>query len=125
LPVRSPPLNNTPFPRARWGESGLPLPSTFATSNDPGAFQNVLSSFLTKGTYETLGWCHDKTVRDTGRYIAGAYYGTHPVVRVWYSLSFTRWTRKSPNPELPTPNLTYRSTASRRSRRRARHRDPF
>src|ERR1051326_3342840 len=72
-------------------ESGLPLPSTFAKNNDPAAFQNLLSDFLTKDQYETLGWCSDKSVRDTGPFIAGAYYGTHPVVRVWYSPSFARW----------------------------------
>src|SRR2546430_966812 len=66
-------------------ESGLPLPSTFLKSNDPAAFQRILAAFLEADKYATLGWCVDKGVRDTGPYIAGAYYGTHPVVRVWYS----------------------------------------
>jgi len=72
-------------------ESGLPLPSTFAKNNDPASYQKILSDFLAKDTYETLGWCSDKSVRDTGPFIAGAYYGTHPVVRVWYSPNFARW----------------------------------
>src|SRR6185295_15097386 len=33
----------------------------------------------------------DKGLRDTGPYIDGTYYGTHPVVRIWYSPSFVRW----------------------------------
>ena len=72
-------------------ESGLPLPSAFSKNNDPAAFQRVLSDFLTKDSYETLGWCADKSVRDTGPFINGAYYGTHPVVRVWYSPNLARW----------------------------------
>jgi hypothetical protein len=72
-------------------ESGLPLPSKFAKDDDPAVFQSLLSRFLTGNTYERLGWCEDKTLRDTGPYIDGSYYGTHPVVRVWYSPSFARW----------------------------------
>ena len=72
-------------------ESGLPLPSSFARHENPAAFQDLLSRFLRDGAYERLGWCEDKSLRDTGPYIDGAYYGTHPVVRVWYSPSFARW----------------------------------
>ncbi len=72
-------------------ESELPLPSSFAKSDDPAAFQNLLTAFLVAGRYERLGWCRDKTVRDTGPFIDGAYYGTHPVVRIWYSPAFARW----------------------------------
>jgi hypothetical protein len=72
-------------------ESGLPLPSRFAKDDDPAAFQRLLSRFLTDDRYERLGWCQDKTLRDTGPYLDGTYYGTHPVVRIWYSPSFARW----------------------------------
>jgi hypothetical protein len=72
-------------------ESGLPLPSRFAKEENPAAFQDLLSRFLIEGRYERLGWCQDKSLRDTGPYINGAYYGTHPVVRIWYSPSFARW----------------------------------
>jgi hypothetical protein len=72
-------------------ESGLPLPSTFSKNNNPAAYQKVLSDFLEADTYESLGWCSDKSLRDTGPFIEGTYYGTHPVVRVWYSPAFARW----------------------------------
>lgn len=78
-------------PCAMLPESGLPLPSAFAKDNDPAAYQKLLTSFLTSDAYEKRGWCSDKSLRDTGPFIEGTYYGTHPVVRVWYSPSFARW----------------------------------
>src|SRR5204862_3992792 len=61
-------------------ESSLPLPSAFSRNNNPAAYQKVLSDFLEADTYESLGWCSDKSLRDTGPFIEGTYYGTHPVV---------------------------------------------
>jgi hypothetical protein len=79
-----------PLPQCAMGsESGLPLPSTYSTNNDPAAYQAVLAGFLTSYKYE--GWCHDKRVRDTGPFVAGKYYGTHPAVRIWYSPAVARW----------------------------------
>src|SRR5512142_634336 len=78
-------------PCAMQPESGLPLPSALKNNNDPGAYQKLLAAFLTSDAYETRGWCSDKSLRDTGPFIEGTYYGTHPVVRVWYSPSFARW----------------------------------
>ncbi|MCU1349850.1 MAG: cytochrome c family protein [Acidobacteria bacterium] len=76
-------------------ESGLPLPSVVErdpkTANDAAAFQNIIGKFLRSGTYKQLGWCVDKGVRDTGPYIDGVYYGTHPAVRIWYSPAAARW----------------------------------
>jgi hypothetical protein len=43
--------------------------------------------------YRRLGWCVDKYVRDTGPYIHGAYYGTHPAVRIYYSPEVMTWLR--------------------------------
>ena len=49
-----------------------------------------------------LGWAMDKTVRDTGPYIAtqdtnggfaGAYNGTHAPVLIWYSPEMMKWLR--------------------------------
>ena len=45
------------------------------------------------------GWQMDKTVRDTGPFIAtlangkwsGAYYGTHSPVLIWYSPEMMAW----------------------------------
>jgi hypothetical protein len=72
-------------------ESGLPLPSTFSKNNDPAAYEKVIGDFLRSGKYEKLHWCVDKGVRDTGPYIDGVYYGTHPAVRIWYSPQAATW----------------------------------
>src|SRR4029077_8387554 len=72
-------------------ESGLPLPSKFAKDDDPAAFQNLLAKFLTGDTYERLGWCQDKKLRDNRPVIQGSYYATHPLARIWYSPAFARW----------------------------------
>ena len=41
--------------------------------------------------YVELGWLRDKRVRDTGPYLGGKSYGTHPAVRVYYSPGVIRW----------------------------------
>ena len=84
-------LADPALPCTMKAESGLPLPSSFSKNNDPAAFQNVLSDFLRSYKYEKLDWCVDKKVRDTGPFINGSYYGTHPVVRIWYSPNFAKW----------------------------------
>src|SRR5947209_3909912 len=43
--------------------------------------------------YRRLGWCVDKYVRDTGPYVHGQYYGTHPAVRIYYSPEVMTWLR--------------------------------
>ena len=67
--------------------SGLPLPSTVSVPQ----FEEKLFAFLNARQYEKLGWKRDKCVRDTGPYIGGKYYGTHPAVRVYYSPGVMRW----------------------------------
>ncbi|HEY3055870.1 MAG TPA: hypothetical protein VGK31_08070, partial [Thermoanaerobaculia bacterium] len=90
------------LPRCTAGdESGLPLPSTYSTNNDPAAFPALLANFLRAGTYEKLGWCEDKTVRDTGPWLNNAYFGTHPAVRVWYSPSVAKWIMRGRQGDLP------------------------
>ncbi len=81
--------------------SGLPLPSTYAKDNDPGAYEAIVSNFLKSCKYVSLGWCEDKTVRDTGPYINGSYYGTHPAVRVWYSPEVGKWIEGGRKGDLP------------------------
>ncbi|ODR95044.1 hypothetical protein AUC70_04685 [Methyloceanibacter stevinii] len=66
--------------------SGLPLPTSLA----PDDYESRLRAFLDDRRYVDLGWCVDKEtagnlVRDTGPFIDGVYYGTHPAVRVYYS----------------------------------------
>lgn len=54
-------------------------------------FEEELFSFLNARTYVELGWKRDKTIRDTGPYLDGQYYGTHPAVRVFYSPEVVQW----------------------------------
>jgi hypothetical protein len=78
--------------------AGLPAPS----SQPPDKFEEGLFSFLNERQYQNLGWAVDKGVRDTGPYIDGKYYGTHPAVRVWYSPGVMKWLvngRKGPIPD--------------------------
>jgi hypothetical protein len=82
-------------------ESGLPLPSTFSRNNDPAAFENILGDFLRDAKYQKLNWCSDKGVRDTGPYIDGVYYGTHPAVRVWYSPAAATWVLNGRKGDIP------------------------
>ncbi|MFL6247820.1 MAG: hypothetical protein ACJ74H_17480 [Thermoanaerobaculia bacterium] len=79
------------FPCAGGREAGLPLPHTLSKDKDPAAYQRLLFEFLNTRKYRELGWCVDKGLRDTGPYINGRYYGTHPVVRIWYSPAAVKW----------------------------------
>ena len=67
--------------------SALPLPSGMAVPQ----FEEKLFAFLNTRQYVKLGWLKDKAVRDTGPYINGKYYGTHPAVRVYYSPGVMSW----------------------------------
>lgn len=66
----------------------LPLPSSLPPSKLI-EFQKTTFEFLNTGGY--LNWCKDKSVRDTGAFINGNYFGTHPAVRVFYSASMMKW----------------------------------
>lgn len=65
----------------------LPAPHTMTT----GEFEAELFPFLESRAYVALGWAADKGVRDTGPFIDGVYYGTHPAVRVYYSPEVIEW----------------------------------
>lgn len=76
----------------------LPRPSEMSVIE----FEKLLFPFLREHKYAELGWVKDKSVRDTGPYIDGKYYGTHPAVRVYYSPGVMRWLtggRKGPIPD--------------------------
>jgi hypothetical protein len=67
--------------------SELPLPSSTSVAD----YEEKLFAFLNNREYVKLGWLKDKGVRDTGPYLDGNYYGTHPAVRVFYSPGIIRW----------------------------------
>ena len=59
-------------------------------------FEKRILAFLQSGEYKRLGWCRDKgstrlPLRDTGPFVQGVYYGTHPAVRIYYSPRAMEW----------------------------------
>jgi hypothetical protein len=77
--------------------TGLPLPSTVARQE----YQEKLYAFLGDRRYVDLGWRRDKGIRDTGPYLNGFYYGTHPAVRVYYSPEVVEWLEHDRQGTLP------------------------
>lgn len=67
--------------------SPLPLPSSLPVAK----YEAQLFEFLNERQYKSLGWIPDKRVRDTGPFVAGKYYGTHPAVQIFYSPEIVRW----------------------------------
>lgn len=67
--------------------SPLPLPSSLPVAK----YEAQLFDFLNTREYKQLGWVSDKGVRDTGPYINGKYYGTHPAVHIYYSPEIIAW----------------------------------
>ncbi|MEM8945397.1 MAG: hypothetical protein AAGD11_09450 [Planctomycetota bacterium] len=67
--------------------SALPLPSSLSVAD----YEEYLFEFLNTRKYKQLGWLSDKSVRDTGPYINGKYYGTHPAVHIFYSPEIIAW----------------------------------
>ena len=61
-------------------------------------YQEKLFPWILSRVYDhKLGWARDKMVRDTGPYIKGKYYGTHPAVRCWYSPKVMYWMTGNPD----------------------------
>ncbi|TWU27757.1 cytochrome P460 family protein [Bythopirellula polymerisocia] len=76
------------IPPASFGQlSPLPLPGSLSVAE----YEKQLFDFLNKREYKALGWVNDKRVRDTGPYLNGKYYGTHPAVSIYYSPEIMRW----------------------------------
>lgn len=67
--------------------ASLPTPHEISVP----AFEEELFAFLNQRKYVDLNWVQDKKLRDTGPFIDGTYYGTHPAVRVFYSPEVIAW----------------------------------
>lgn len=72
---------------AKSSEHSLPLPGSLPLVN----YEKLLYKWILERKYTTLGWAVDKGVRDTGPYIDGNSYGTHPAVRIYYSPKIMAW----------------------------------
>lgn len=80
----------------------LPLPSTMPLQDYE---KQVLYPWLFNRSYAGLpGWKVDTEVRDTGPFIQGKYYGTHPAVRIHYSPEVVFWLEKGRPTDEPLPN---------------------
>jgi len=77
-----------------------PLPSTLDQKALQG-YDRTLFTWLDSGAYHCLGWAKDKRVRDTGPYIAGKAYGTHPTVRIVYSPEVIAWMKNGRKGKIP------------------------
>jgi mono/diheme cytochrome c family protein len=85
---------NGPNPCGR----ALPVPAElrlpqYVPSGEPVAIEQTMLDYLSSYRYRQLGWCLDKSVRDTGPYIHGISYGVHPAVRIYYSPEIIEWLR--------------------------------
>lgn len=88
-------LSGFESPCASAQEHALPLPTAVPPARFV-AFEQQVLAFLQSGEYKRLGWCGDKgsvgsPVRDTGPFVQGVYYGTHPAVRLYYSPRIIHW----------------------------------
>lgn len=78
--------------------AALPRPSDMSVNE----FEQHLFDFVNHRRYIELGWLQDKGVRDTGPFLGGNYYGTHPAVKIYYSPEIIQWLvggRKSQIPD--------------------------
>lgn len=75
------------FARRPAQPANLPTPSRLSVPD----FERYLFPFLEEREYVRRNWARDKHVRDTGPFIKGTYYGTHPAVRVYYSPEVIEW----------------------------------
>ncbi|MDB5092685.1 MAG: hypothetical protein JWO85_786 [Candidatus Eremiobacteraeota bacterium] len=81
-----------PCPSAKPAPDALRLPA-HVPPGDPIAIETKMLGYLQTYGYRKLGWCVDKSVRDTGPYVHGQYFGTHPAVRIYYSPEMIAWLR--------------------------------
>lgn len=68
----------------------LKLPA-FIPPGEPVEVEKQLLAYLNTLEYRNLGWCQDKSVRDTGPLIQGTAAILHPAVRIYYSPEVSNW----------------------------------
>jgi len=80
-------------------DTDLPLPCSMPLAD----YEELLYAWANDRGYTRLGWTTDKHVRDTGPFVLGANYGTHPAVRIFYSPSVVRWLEQGRPADSPPP----------------------
>lgn len=74
----------------------LPNPSEIGTPK----YEKLLYAFLEKGCYKK--WVADPQIRNTGPFVGGTAFGTHPAVKVYYSPEVWQWLKtKNREGEIP------------------------
>lgn len=81
-----------PCPNPQPVPAELTLPASLPPG-EPIALERRVLGYLSAFQYRKLGWCVDKSVRDTGPFIGGMSYGTHTAVRIYYSPQVIKWLR--------------------------------
>ncbi|HEX8832480.1 MAG TPA: hypothetical protein VF705_14995, partial [Longimicrobium sp.] len=78
-------------PRTSLARGGIACPDSLELPSKVGeqAYEAKLNEFLRGGCYR--GWVHDREIRNTGPFIDGRNFGTHPAVRVYYSPRVWEW----------------------------------
>lgn len=75
----------------------LPPPSSMLLRD----YERILYRWLFCRHYAKSGWPRDKAVRDTGPFIGGMNYGTHPAVKIYYSPKVMAWLKESRKGSIP------------------------
>jgi hypothetical protein len=79
-----------PCPDAQAVPQQLKLPA-FIPPGEPVAVEKQLLAYLNTLAYRNLGWCQDKSVRDTGPLIQNTGAIVHPAVHIYYSPEVSNW----------------------------------
>ncbi len=78
----------------------VPFPLPNASEIGSQKYEKMLYAFLEQGCYKS--WIADSRIRDTGPFINGIYYGTHPAVKIYYSPGMWDWLKtKNRQGEIP------------------------
>lgn len=112
-------LLNSAALHAQTSTTQLPLPSTLPLLD----YQNQLYPFVAKREFAAAGWARDKAWRDTGPFILGTNYGTHPAVRIYYSPGLMKWLEGGREGAIPDGAMAIKEMATPPSARYNEYRE--
>ncbi len=96
--IQTPARNTHAESPSNFGQpASLPLPGSMPLVD----YETQLYNWIQQRRYVDLGWIRDKDVRDTGPWIDGKYYGSHPAVRIYYSPGVMKWLVNGRKGEIP------------------------
>lgn len=74
---------------AQDGKCEVPFPLPNPSEIGVDKYEKMLYAFLEQGCYKK--WVSDSQIRNTGPFINGVSYGTHPAVKIYYSPEMWDW----------------------------------